>query len=121
MGKKQVLVVDDDPSHLKLYAWIVERGGFAPIPHLATRSLDGFPDGNIAAAVVDYKLGTNLTALDMVPAIRSHYGQIPVLVLSDTQWIPDELRAMVSGFVRKGEPQELVDSIGALLSNGHQK
>jgi len=118
MGKKQVLIVDDDPSHLKLYAWIVERGGFEPVPHLATRHLNGFPSGSMAAAIIDYKLGTELTALDVLPHIRTHYGQIPVLVLSDTQWIPDELRAMISAFVRKGEPQELVDTVATLLGDG---
>jgi DNA-binding NtrC family response regulator len=26
-----VLLVDDDPSHLKLYSWIVARGGYRAI------------------------------------------------------------------------------------------
>jgi hypothetical protein len=29
-----VLIVDGDPSHLEIYSWMVERGGFRPLTAL---------------------------------------------------------------------------------------
>lgn len=119
----RILIVDDDPSHLKLYSWILAQGNFVPVsllvsgPHLPVP-----PDSPINLAVVDYRLGNDWTAVQVIQRLRQAFPDLPVVMLSDFSWLPDDVAPFVSGFVRKGEPQELLETISRVLTtNAHEK
>jgi len=115
-SNRTVLIVDDDASHLKLYSWVLERGGFHPITALVDGNALGIPDGQrIDAAVLDYRLGPYLTAVEVAKRLRDGSPDIPILVLSDVPWMPDDVAPYASGFVRKGEPQQLIEMLGSLV------
>ena len=107
-----VLIVDDDPSHLKIYAWVIERGGFRSLPALVQRDAVDLPEAeSIDLAVLDYRLGPGLSAVDVARRLRTLYPSTPILVLSDLFGMPEDIAPYVSAFVRKGEPQQLLDTI----------
>ena len=113
---QSVLIVDDDPSHLKIYSWVIERGGFRSVPALVQRDAVDLPEAEkVDLAVLDYRLGTGISAVDVAKRLRSIYPNTPILVLSDLYGMPDDIAPYVSGFVRKGEPQQLLDTIVSTL------
>ncbi len=114
-----VLVVDDDPSHLKLYCWVVERGGFRPLAALVDGDVLDLPQTEkIDVAVLDYRLGHKLSAVDVAKRLRTLHPAMPILVLSDMLFMPGDIAAYASGFVRKGEPEQLLELIGSALNGG---
>jgi DNA-binding NtrC family response regulator len=111
-----VLIVDDDPSHLKLYSWVVERGGFRSLTALVRRDVIEFPDTErIDVAVLDYRLGDKLSAVDVAKRLKAIYPAVPILILSDMLWMPEDVAPYASAFIRKGEPQQLIDMISAAI------
>lgn len=111
-----VLIVDDEPSHLKLYSWVVERGGFHPVTALVKNETVQLPETKqIDLAVLDYRLGSHLTAVDVAKLLRSSYPEMPIVILSDMLWMPDDIAPYASGFVRKGEPEQLLETINSAL------
>ncbi len=111
-----VLIVDDDPSHLKLYSWVLQRGGFVPVTALVRGGEVELPDQHsIDVAVLDYRLGPLLSATDVAKRLRAESPSMPIVVLSDLPWMPEDVAPFASGFVRKGEPQQLLDMIGSVF------
>lgn len=115
MAKPVVMIVDDDPSHLKLYGWIVERGGFAVHPVLAAGQAATLPLVSADVAVLDYRLGP-IKSIDVAQRLRQSAPPQPIILLSDALWMPEEFTDVASKFVRKGEPQQLLDAIAELLN-----
>ena len=113
---RTVLIVDDDPSHLKLYSWVIERGGFRPLTALVQRETVQLPDAEpIHVAVLDYRLGNEISAVDVAKRLRDSYPDIPIVVLSDMLWMPDDIAPYASGFVRKGEPEQLLETLASTV------
>ena len=74
MGKPTVLILDDDPLHLKIYSWIMDRGDFRPLTALAWGGAADLPtDEHVDVVVLDYRLGGSITASDLLPSIRNAY------------------------------------------------
>jgi CheY-like chemotaxis protein len=116
--QKQILVVDDDPSHLQLYCWILEGGGHSAFPLLAKGRSVTLPDELVIdLAVLDYNLGLEFTALDIVQPLRTKFPALPIVVLSEREWIRKEIEQQVSAYVAKGDPQKLLDTIQGLLQS----
>lgn len=117
-----VLVVDDDPSHLKLYSWIIERGGFRAISALVRQDKVDLPCAEpIDVAVLDYRLGGQLTAVDVARQLKTDRPALPIFILSDVMWMPEDVAPYAAGFVRKGEPQQLLDTIASALQGNSSK
>jgi len=111
-----VLIVDDDPSHLKIYSWVIERGGFQSLSALVQSDDVNFPEAEaVDLVVLDYRLGGNLTAVDVAKRLRAIYPSVPIVILSDLYGMPDDIAPYASAFVRKGEPQQLLDTIGSTM------
>jgi len=111
-----VLIVDDDPSHLKLYSWVLRRGGYESISALVRGSEIDIPQQrHIDVALLDYRLGPYVTAAQVAQRLRDGRPSLPILVLSDLPWMPDDVAPFASGFVRKGEPQQLIETIGSVI------
>ncbi len=82
---------------------LVERGGLA-LP-VSEEKFD--------LTLLDYRL-QNCKAVDVVKRIRGLWPDMRIVVLSDMMWLPDDIAPMANGFIRKGEPQLLVDKIAEM-------
>lgn len=116
-----VLIVDDDPSHLKLYSWVLQRGGFRPLAALVQRETVQLPETEpIDLAVLDYQVG-QVSAVEIAKRLRSSYPNAPIVVLSDMLWMPDDIAPYAVGFVRKGEPEQLLQAISSALNHASEE
>jgi len=113
--KPAVLIVDDDPSHLKLYSLLLENDGFLAVPLLVKTAPIVLPESTFDVAVVDYKLGL-VRAVDVVLTIQRVSPNAPILLLTDMAWMPDDVKPFLSAFVRKGEPEQLISSLRQLTT-----
>ena len=117
--RKRVLIVDDDPSHLEIYAMIVDRAGFHPVPVLVRfTGPERVPDGEIAAILLDYRLNSVKTAPEIAQELKTKHPQAPVLVLSDFWTMPPDIEPYATEFVRKGEPENLLKVLCKLVPPG---
>jgi len=115
-GMAKILIVDDDPSHLKLYSWIVERAGYEALTALVgTSKLELPEERDIDVVIQDYRLASELTAIDVAKLLKHTFPAAPILVLSEMPWMPDDMGPHAAAFVHKGEPQQLLDTLAALL------
>lgn len=113
--KLSILILDDDPSHLRIYGWIVEAAGYTPVPYLVRHT--GVDVSGLSADLVllDYHLAGQLTAVHAAKVIRETLPGVPIIVLSDALMLPDDVAPLVDGFVRKGDPGKLVAALQSFL------
>ena len=121
MKKPTVLIVDDDPSHLRIYGWIIQAAGFDPLPALVTHTDVELRDGAaVDLVLLDYHLNASMTAPEIAKLVRTRYSTAPILVLSDAVMMPDDIGPLVDGFIRKGDPARLVELVTQMLSKAVQ-
>ncbi len=121
-GESTILVIDDDEIHLSLYTWILEGQGYKCKTALVGRtSLDLPEDGAIDLVLLDYRLNSSLTAVDVVLLVKRTLASVPIVILSEMQAMPEDMRDHVAGFVRKGDPKRLVDTIDGILDSSSAK
>jgi CheY-like chemotaxis protein len=119
---RTVLLVDDDPAHLKLYSWVINRGGFRPVTALVGSTSVAFPKNRqIDLVVMDYRLASELSAHEVARHIRAEFPSVPIILLSELMWMPDEMVGLVDGFVTKGEPDELIEKIAEFAQSPDKK
>lgn len=109
-GRAAVLIIDDDPTHLRIYGWIVDAAGYEAKTALAGGNRIDFPDGRVDVVVMDYRLTGHMTAVQAAELTRARYPGAPIIVLSDVYDLPADIAPYVEGFVRKGEPATLVNT-----------
>lgn len=108
---RAVLIVDDDPTHLKIYGWILNTAGFDALPVLVRgRKIDIPKDRLFNLVVLDYRLRADLTAVDAAKLIHEICPGTPIILLSDLLAMPDDIAPYVKAFVRKGEPEQLLEA-----------
>jgi DNA-binding NtrC family response regulator len=117
--RASILIIDDDPMHLRIYGWILDAAGYAAKPALVTGDKIDFPDGSVDLVLMDYRLTTQLTAVQAAEATRSRFPGAPIVVLSDLYDMPADMSPYAKGFVRKGEPAKLVDMLAHCLRADH--
>jgi DNA-binding NtrC family response regulator len=107
-----VLLLDDDPQHLKLYQLLIEKGPFKAVPVLIG-ARDGWtlPEDQPDAITLDYRLKGRLAAVEVAEWLKTKYPETPIVVLSDMEWLPDEMRGYASHFVKKGQPEMLMETL----------
>lgn len=110
-SKASVLIIDDDPAHLRIYGWIVAAAGYEALPALVTLNRIDFPDARVDLILMDYRLTTQLTAVQAAEMVRARYPGVPIVVLSDVYDLPADIAPYARAFVRKGEPAKLVDTL----------
>jgi CheY-like chemotaxis protein len=103
-----VLIVDDNPAHLQIYAWIVESAGYTAMP--APVDFEGvqLPEKPSNVVLLDYHLGGQITAVEVAKMILLKHPNIPLIILSDLYELPADIAPYAAVFVRKGNPEKLV-------------
>jgi DNA-binding NtrC family response regulator len=114
----KVLIIDDDPTHLRIYGWIVGAAGYDALPALVTGDRIDFPQRGVDLVLMDYRLTGQITALEAVSQTRSRYPEAPIIVLSDLYDLPADIAPLVQAFVRKGEPAMLVETLARFSRAG---
>jgi DNA-binding NtrC family response regulator len=111
-----ILIVDDDPDHLKIYGWILERAKLHPVTCLVRkRGLELPKVAAIKLVVMDYALHCGATPVEVAQGLRKEYPQAPIVLLSDAQELPEDVGPYVQAFVRKGNPEKLIATARMLL------
>ncbi|HEY2495786.1 MAG TPA: response regulator [Candidatus Angelobacter sp.] len=117
-----ILIVDDDPLHLKLYSWILQRKSYKCATALVQSSSVDLPENaSVNLVLLDYRLKSSLTTLEVVSQIRDKFAAVPIVILSDLQWMPDEMRGEAVAFVNKGDPKLLLQTISDVLQDEQPK
>jgi DNA-binding NtrC family response regulator len=116
MIEPAVLLIDDDPTQLRIYGWIMQAAHFRPCSALVTHAGVDYPDAEVAAVVLDYRLASGISPVDIAMQVRSRYPRAPILLLSDVYGLPADIAPHVDDFVRKGEPEKLLTTLKKLIS-----
>lgn len=109
-----VLIIDDDPTHLKIYGWIVNAAGYEALPALVKLDRIEFPEKPVDMVVMDYRLTGQITAVQAAELTQTLYPGVPIIVLSDVYDLPADIAPFAQAFVRKGEPAKLVEVLARL-------
>ena len=118
MSKGTILLIDDDPDHLRIYGWIVEKAGFSPVPCLVAQGDVKLPaDQAVDLVVLDYTLNCGIPTPQIAQMVMATYPGVPIVLLSQVDGLPCDMEPYVSVFVRKGEPQKLTEAVRNLLSS----
>lgn len=117
MKKPAVLIIDDDPSHLRIYGWIIQSAGFESISALVGPDALELPESQIDLVLLDYHLNGGATAAEIAQQLRTKYHTAPIFVLSDAIMMPDDIAPFVDGFIRKGDPARLVETVSHKLKD----
>lgn len=115
MNECAVLLIDDDPSQLRIYGWIMQAAHYRACPALVTYAGVEFPDEPISAIILDYRLTCGISSVDIAKQVRVRYPGVPILVLSDVYGLPSDIAPYVNEFVRKGEPEKLLATLSRLI------
>ena len=108
----RVLIVDDDPMHLEIYALLMKQAGYETLPTLVRFAGTEIPrDQHLGLVLLDYRLNSTKSSPEFAQEIRALYPDVPILVLSDLWALPADIAPYVSGFVRKGEPATLLETV----------
>jgi DNA-binding response OmpR family regulator len=119
LSHPKVLIVDDDPMHLEIYGLLMKQAGYQAVPLLVRFTGTEIPRSqSIGLALLDYRLNSARTSPEYAQEIRTIYPNIPILVLSDLWSLPTDIAPFVTGFVRKGEPAKLLETIAGYLRGG---
>jgi len=77
----------------------------------------GFPrDRKIDIALMDYRLSSELTAADVARLIHLEFPGVPIILISELLWIPDDVKGLVDAFVTKGDPEKVIETIDEMLA-----
>lgn len=108
----KVLIVDDDPMHLEIYGLLMKQAGYDAIPALVRFSGAEIPEDEcIGLVLLDYRLNSIKTSPEYAQEIRTLYPAAPIILLSDLWSLPTDIAPFVDGFVRKGEPAKLLETV----------
>lgn len=115
-SQAKVLIVDDDPSHLEIYALLMQQAGLEPVTALVRfLGLDIPQEQEIGLVLLDYKLHSLKTSADIAQDLRATFPAAPIVVLSDMWSLPTDIEPYVTDFVRKGQPAKLLETVCRLL------
>lgn len=113
--KASILIIDDDPVHLQIYRLVLESAGFKGLPLLVSLSGMDFPEEDVHAVLLDYRLAPNISAREVALEVKARYPSAPILILSDMHEAPPDTASIVQAFVRKGNPEKLLSTLHQLI------
>ena len=110
-----MLIIDDDPMHLRIYGWIVEAAGYSALPVQVMSDGVELPKDVADLVLLDYNFAGRMTAVGVAKLVHASLPRAPILLLSDAFSLPDDIAPHVQGFIRKGDPAKLVDKLREML------
>lgn len=112
-----ILIIDDDPLHLQLYSWMMKKEGYHAVTALVGSNSVDFPASQaVDLVLLDYRLNSSLTAREIASLVNEKHPAVPIIVLSELPWPPDDIREFAKAFVSKDEPATLMKSIASLIA-----
>ena len=116
--RNTILIVDDDPLHLKIYTWILEREGYHCLTALVGSKAVDLPEGErIDLILLDYRLSSSITAPESAKRLKQLFSGVPVVVLSELPWMPVDMAQHAVAFINKGNPNRLVDTVAQVVGS----
>jgi PAS domain S-box-containing protein len=117
----RILCVDDEASGLKLRKVILERKGyFVSTAGSVSEALELFKSTDFDLVVTDHLLGRE-TATAMAGEMKRLKSSVPIIVLSGTTDVPEDVET-VDAFVSKAEgPESLLAKVGEVIARFHAK
>ena len=113
---KTVLLVDDNPADLRLYARALSEAGYRAITTLMGQDFFGIHHNeNPALILLDRTLKTSLSAATVVKILRDIFPGVPVLLFSMSADALGEMKSLVVGFLQKGDEAGLIAAVGNVL------
>jgi len=118
MPAKTILLVDDDEKHLMLHAMILSHAGYRPITAVVGPDmLDIYANEHPALIFLDYQLNSQINARQAAGLLRDRYPDVPLIVLSSRESMPEDVKELATGFLHKGDPANLVKLARKLLNH----
>ncbi len=106
---------------MKLYSWVLKRAGYSAVTALVGSDSVNFPNiTRINLAILDYRLQSQLRAQDVLKQVRMQFDGVPVILLSELQWMPKDMENLVDAFQQKGHPEMLLSKIAELTPGNEE-
>ena len=84
-SRASILVVDDDPVHLRIYGWIMNAAGFRAVTAQVLSNEVSLPEkDDFDVVVLDYRLTGTLTAVEAARQIEKKYPHVPICRAAST-------------------------------------
>jgi DNA-binding response OmpR family regulator len=116
MAVKTILLVDDDTQHLMLHCLVLKKAGYRPIAAVVGEASFSFQENERPSLIfLDYRLNSTVGSKQVAELLHQSFPGTPVIVLSNMDRLPDEMKGIADGFLQKGDPQDLVTMADRLL------
>jgi DNA-binding NtrC family response regulator len=104
-----ILLIDDDPLHLRIQSRLVADAGFRPVTVVVGANSFGLPENESPGLIyLDYRLNSSITSAQLAGLLRETYKEVPIILVSSMPEMPEEMAPLVDGFIGKSDPDELV-------------
>jgi CheY-like chemotaxis protein len=104
-----ILMVDDDREHLQMRSWIMHNAGFRVVTVVVGQDSFSLPENEHPGLIfLDYLLNSNFTAPQVAGLLRQTFAGVPIVLLSNVPCMPPDMSTLIDRFMKKGEPEELV-------------
>ena len=113
------VLVDDNPSDLRLYSRALKDAGYRPITTLIGTDYFGIHDNEHPALILlDYAVSSRISAAQTAQILWEVFPSSPTVVFSALTDLPSEMKELVDGFIPKGDTARLIADIRKLLDKG---
>ena len=117
-GRKTILCIDDDDGMLGYQRALLERRGYKVLTAASARQgLKIAAACAIAAVIVDYHM-PEMNGHEVATEIKRLTPQVPIIMLSSDEEIPEHALKMVDAFVSKNEAPSRLLPVIALICDG---
>jgi CheY-like chemotaxis protein len=114
--RQTVLLVDDDPAHLQIYSGALKNAGYRPIAAVIGQSGVSFPEHeNPSLVLMDYRFNSRLGPQEVAALVRDRYPAAKLVLFSSLPELPADMTSVVDGFIRKRDPEILVQGLAMWL------
>lgn len=116
---KTVLLVDDNPSDLRVYSHALRDAGYRPITTLIGADFLGFHHNEKPALILlDSGPGIGLSVATIAKVLRDVFPASPIVLFSTSATLSPEMNGIVDAFLQKGDVERLIATVRGILSRG---
>lgn len=113
--KRLILCIDDDAQVLQMLRDLLTGFGYSVlVAQTAESALKMFLNNDVDAVMTDYAL-ERLKGRVMIQSLRALKPDIPVLIFSGCEDLPESVRCLADACVHKTEIRTIVSELSALL------